>query len=182
MKYNKTITLKDGRECILRNGTENDGEAALEVFVITHKETDNLRTYPDEIKYTAEDQRKYLRHKTDSDREIEIIAEVDGRIVGLAGLDPVGSSEKLLHRVDFGISIIKEYWGQGIGRALTDACIECARQAGYTQIELTVVSGNERAVRMYKHAGFEEIGRDPRGFRSRYTGYQELIYMRMELD
>ena len=31
MEYRKTITLKDGRICILRNGTEKDGEAVLDI-------------------------------------------------------------------------------------------------------------------------------------------------------
>ena len=35
MKYNKTITLKDGRKCTLRNGEENDGEAVLANFIHT---------------------------------------------------------------------------------------------------------------------------------------------------
>lgn len=46
------------------------------------------------------------------------------------------------HRAEFGISIAQEYWGLGIGRALMDACIECARKAGYVQLELNVVANN----------------------------------------
>ena len=33
--------------------------------------------------------------------------------------------------------------GIGIGRALTEACIECARAAGYVQLELEAVAENE---------------------------------------
>ena len=62
-----------------------------------------------------------------------------------------------------------------------NACIECARAAGYEQIELNVVAENELAIAMYEKAGFVEYGRNPRGFKSRLTGYQELVYMRMEL-
>ena len=36
MKYSKTITLKDGRTCIIRNGTERDAEGALANFILTH--------------------------------------------------------------------------------------------------------------------------------------------------
>ena len=42
MKYNNTVTLKDGRACILRNGTASDGQALLEVFNRTHEQTDYL--------------------------------------------------------------------------------------------------------------------------------------------
>ena len=69
----------------------------------------------------------------------------------------------------------------GIGRVLMEVSIDCARQAGYTQLELEVVADNERAVSLYRCAGFEEYGRNPRGYRSADAGYQELMYMRLEL-
>ena len=77
--------------------------------------------------------------------------------------------------------MLKEYWGLGIGRALTDACIECAREAGYLQLELDVVADNKNAVALYESVGFVEYGRNPLGFRSRISGMQELILMRLEL-
>ena len=43
----------------------------------------------------------------------------------------IGSRYKVRHRAEYGISIAKEYWGLGIGQALTFACIECAKSAGY---------------------------------------------------
>ena len=64
---------------------------------------------------------------------------------------------------------------------LTECCIDCARKAGYVQLELSVVADNERAIRMYQKAGFKEYGRNPKGFNSRLTGFQELVYMRLEL-
>ena len=95
--------------------------------------------------------------------------------------DAVGSKYKMRHRADFGIGILKAYWGLGLGSALTNACIECARSAGYSQLELNVVAENTAAVALYKKFGFTEYGRNPRGFRSRISGFQELIYMRLEL-
>ena len=91
------------------------------------------------------------------------------------------SRRKVAHRARFGISILKEHWGMGIGRALMDASVDCARRAGYAQLELEVVAGNERAVSLYRRVGFEEYGRNPRGYRSAAAGYQELVYMRLEL-
>lgn len=182
MKYNKTITLKDGRKCLLRNGVESDGQAALDTFIKTHRETDYLLSYPDEITLTAAEEGEYLQKKADSGSEIEILAIVDGRIIGTAGIETVGKHEKLRHRCDFGVGIEKEYWGLGIGKALLEGCVECAEKAGYHQMELEVVADNERAVRMYKNAGFVEYGRNPRDFFSRYSGYQEVVYMRLELD
>ena len=54
--------------------------------------------------------------------------------------------------------------------------------AGYTQLELEVVAENRAALALYKSVGFEEYGRNPKGFRSRTGGWQELVLMRLELD
>lgn len=181
MKYRETVTLKDGRSCLLRNGTEQDGAALLEIFLLTHGQTDYLLSYPDESTMTAEQEAQFLKEKTESANEIEILAELDGRVVGSAGVSCVGAAEKTRHRAEFGISVDKACWGLGIGRALTEASIACARAAGYAQLELAAVAGNLSAIRLYESVGFVEYGRNPRAFRSRLSGWQELVLMRLEL-
>lgn len=182
MKYNKTITLKDGSACVLRNGAEQDGQAMLDIFVLTHAQTDYLLTYPDETHMTVEQEVQFLREKAESQTEIELLAEVNGTIVGVAGIGCVGKREKVRHRARFGISVDKAYWGLGIGRALTETCIECATAAGYAQMELEAVAENKNALALYESVGFVEYGRNPKGFRSRLAGWQELVLMRLELD
>ena len=130
---------------------------------------------------TENDEAQFLKEKSESENEIELVAEVDGRIVGLAGFEAVGGAYKIKHRAEFGVSVDKEFWGLGIGRALTKACISCAKDAGYTQIELDVVSKNAAAIALYKSEGFIEYGRNTRGFRARTGEYFELCLMRLEL-
>ena len=96
-------------------------------------------------------------------------------------MDAIGSKYKVKHRAEVGISIDQEFWGLGIGKKLMEACIKCAREAGYIQLELDAVAQNARAIPMYEALGFREFGRNPKGFRSRTTGFQELVYMRLEL-
>ena len=129
----------------------------------------------------AEQESRFLARKAESPNEIEVIALMEGKIVGTAGIDAVGAFYKLRHRAEFGVNILKEYWGLGVGRALMEACIQCAREAGYAQLELSVVAENTRAIALYQKAGFVEFGRNPRGFRSRTTGFQEIVFMRLEL-
>lgn len=181
MTYYQEIILKNGKTAILRNGTDGDGEAALENFNLTHAETDDLLSYPDETSLTAPEESGFLAEKTASENEIEIVALVDGQIVGMAGIEAIGNKCKVRHRAEFGIAIGKAYWGLGLGKAMTEACIACAKRAGYTQLELNVVSGNQNAIDLYRKCGFVEYGRNPRGFRLRTGGYQELVYMRREL-
>ena len=182
MLYNKRISLRDGRTCILRNGDAQDGQALFDNFMLTHAQTDWLLSYPDEKSMNAAQEAAFLKEKAMSPNEIEIIAEIDGRVVGSAGIERVGHKDKVKHRAEFGISVDKDCWGLGVGRALTRACIECAKTAGYLQLELQAVEANERAVALYRSEGFVEYGRNPRGFRSRINGWQPILLMRLELD
>ena len=181
MTYSEKIVLKNGKEALIRNGTEADGAALLAVFLQTHAETDFLLSYPDENSFTAEEEAQYLKRKTESKNEIELVALADGKVVGCAGIEAVGTKDKVKHRADFGISVLKDYWGLGIGGALTRACIACAKKAGFVQLELQAVAENGRALEMYRKAGFVEYGRNPKGFYSRSGQDQEVVYMRLEL-
>ena len=161
MEYRKVIVLKDGRECILRNAEAADAKEALDVFIRTHAQTEFL--------------------SKSAPREIELLAEVDGRIAGTAGIHSIGSFDKVKHRAGFGISLDEAFWGLGIGRALTRACIECAVLAGYEQLELEAAAENTKAIMLYKTEGFTEYGRNPKGFRFRGGGFGALVLMRREL-
>ena len=130
MKYEQKIVTKDGKEVYIRSGEAADGSAVLENFNQTHAESDYLLSYPDENTFDAEQESRFLARKAESPKEIELLALVDGRVVGTAGIDAVGTKCKVAHRAEFGVSVLKAYWGMGIGRALTQACIRCAREAG----------------------------------------------------
>ena len=181
MLYVKTITLKDGRPCVLRSGTEQDGQALLDLFILTHTQTDFLVDYPDEITMTAEEETQFLKTKAESENEVEILAVADGRVVGSAGVWCVRDRAKLRHRAWFGVSVAQDFWGLGIGRALTEAAVESAKTAGYRQLELEVLEDNEKAIALYKSAGFAEYGRNPLGINLRGSGYHALVLMRLEL-
>jgi hypothetical protein len=181
MRYAKTVLLAGGQELLVRNGVASDARALRETTQRTHAQTDYLLSYPDEQRADDEQEARLLAETERSNNEVELVAVVDGQIVGSAGVTVVGGRRKVAHRARFGISILKEYWGMGIGRVLMDACIDCARRACYAQLELEVVADNERALSLYRRTGFEEYGRNPRGYRSAAAGYQELVHMRLEL-
>ncbi len=181
MVFSKKVKLKNGVECEIRECTKNDAAEVFEVFNLTHEESDFLLSYPDESTFTLEQEAKFLEAKENSEREAELCAAIDGKIVGTAGIDAVGNKYKVKHRATFGIAIENAFCGVGIGRALSEACIEYAKNAGYTQLELDVVSENTAAVSLYKSLGFVEYGRNPKGFLSRKSGWQELVLMRLEL-
>ena len=182
MRYAKTVVLEGGVELLVRNAVASDARTLRETTQRTHAETDYLLSYPDEQNIDDEQEARSLEETARSGNEVELVAVIDGQIVGSAGVSAVRTRRKVAHRARFGISILKEYWGMGSGRVLMETSIDCARQAGFTQLELEVVADNERALSLYRRAGFEEYGRNPRGYHSASAGYQELVYMRLELQ
>lgn len=182
--YLFTGSKSTGGFCVTRQGLllpSKLGHILAGTPELLHAETDYFLTYPEENSFTVQEEAKFLKARSESKNAIEIAAFVDGRIAGTAGIDPIDDKEKIRHRADFGIAIEKAHWGRRIGNTLTLACIECAKQAGYLQIELEVVAENASAVRLYESVGFQEYGRNPRGFRAR-SGWQTLVLMRLELD
>ena len=47
--------------------------------------------------------------------------------------------------------------------------------------DVNVIADNERALSLYRSQGFEEFGRNPRGYQSRISGFQEVVYMLLQL-
>lgn len=182
MQYRKIVPIKGGRTCLLRNATEADGEEVYRFFHLTHGQTDFLLAYPDESSFDVAGEKRFLADLEAKDNAIMLCAYVDGVLAGTLGMTPIGMKTKLRHRAEFGITVEQSFQGQGIGRALMNACIECAKQAGYLQLELEAVADNVPALTLYKSAGFQEYGRNPRGFRTRDNRWQELVLMRLELD
>lgn len=181
MLYEKTLALKDGRCLHLRNAIKEDAKDVCDLFQLTHAQTDFLLAYPEESSFTVRQEADFLNGLLESPREVMLLAEVDGALAGCASVCAVGSKYKVCHRADFGISVNKAFWNLGIGKALTQAAIECAKTAQYTYLELSVVADNDRAVQLYQKAGFREYGVHPQGFRSKYTGFQPLVLMGLDL-
>ncbi len=182
MKYNKSIILKDGRECLIRDVTKEDAKEFLHIFTLTHEQTDFLLAYNEDLNLTVEDEAKYIEARSNTDRAIMFAAIIDGKIVGSAFIEGKDPFTKTKHKAELGINIDKDYWRLGIGKALMQACIECAKQAKFEQIVLEVIGDNTAAINLYKAFGFVEYGRNPKGFKSKYSGWQEEVLMYLDLE
>ena len=143
--------------------------------------TDLAQFSADYLRLTHEVAESCENHDLTDSMVIGTSAIVDTEIDGAVGMNSGIFNNPFIIWGKYHIAIEKAYWGHGVGRALTLACIECAKQAGYLQIELEVVAENASAVRLYESVGFQEYGRNPRGFRAR-SGWQTLVLMRLELD
>ncbi len=171
------FTLPGGLPCTLRSPEPEDAAAQLDYLRVTSGETENVVRYPEEITLSVEEESGFLRQCAASERQVMLAVFGAGQALGSAGVSPIGNGKKLRHRAEVGISLRKAYWGMGLGTLLMETAIDLARQMGYEQLELEVVSDNFRAKRLYEKLGFVSCGKIPHGFRLRSGGYAPLEHM-----
>lgn len=173
----RQVLLKDGTPCLLRSPAPEDAGRLLQYLKTVCGETDNLTRYPDELTQTEEQERQFIQSMARSRRDVMIAAFFQGELIGNASLSPVGEAEKLRHRATVGLGVLQQYWGLGLGGRLLEAALALAPDLGYEQVELEVLTSNQRGLALYRRMGFEERGRTPRAFRLRDGGYEDETMM-----
>lgn len=178
MIYPETnFIMKNGERAVLRSPGGSEAEEMLEYIRRMSAETVFVGRYPEEIRETLEDEAEFLEKCRKSPHSIQISAFVNGRLAGNASVEPVSERIKMRHRADFGIAVLEDYWGLGLGNALTFACLEMARKMGFFQIELNMLEKNTKGRRLYEKAGFREWGRLENSFRLKDGTYETGISM-----
>jgi len=88
----------------------------------------------------------------------ELVAEMDGRVVGTAGL--VVFQGRMSHAGEIAhIMVHDDFQGHGIGRQLMEALLDIAdNYLGLVRVELLVYPDNDGAVRLYESLGFAHEG------------------------
>lgn len=178
----RQITLKDGRICTLRSPQKADAAEMIRYMVKVLGETPYLLSSPEDfLQMPLEKEEKFIENILADERTVMITAFDNGRIIGTADLRSAGSRLRVKHRCAMGITILKEYWGVGLGSALMEAVIHCARQLGYEQLELEVMAKNRRALSLYLKYGFTVYGCHPNKVRYEDGTYADdyLMYKRL---
>ena len=90
-----------------------------------------------------------------------IAADESGAPIGYGGVKVGGDQADVMT-----IGVAPQARGRGVGRAILDALLDWARQAGAAEIFLDVRPSNEVAITLYRSRGFEDLGRRPWYFRN----------------
>lgn len=173
----KEVTLKNGQVAILKSPEGEDAEQLLNYMKTMSGETNNVLRYPEEVTLTVEEEREHILDNLLNERDFDIAAFIDGKLVGNSGIFCMDTKLKIRHRAKLGIAIIKDYWGIGIGDILMQHCLEQAKENGYEQVELEVVTTNEPAVLLYKKHGFEICGTIKHAQKLKDGSYQDFYMM-----
>jgi ribosomal protein S18 acetylase RimI-like enzyme len=86
-----------------------------------------------------------------------VAVSTDGEVVGWSDVTPM-SRPSQAHRGVFGVGLLPQFRGRGIGTKLTKKALAAARAFGLHRVELTVREHNAGAIELYKKAGFEIEG------------------------
>ena len=151
----------NGKEIILRSANPEDARLLINYLKTVTGETRFLMTYPDEVRYTTEEEVKFIKNHNESESCLLILAFVDGDYAGNCSFEGRTSSRRVKHRADIGIALFQKYTGFGLGRLLLEVLLKKMKEQGFEQAELEVVGGNEKAYHLYESLGFKECGRIP---------------------
>ncbi|MCI5740243.1 MAG: GNAT family N-acetyltransferase [Lachnospiraceae bacterium] len=173
----RKILLKNGEMAILRSPQKEDAQQMIDYMRATSGETDYMVRYPEEISMTIEEEQELIERVEESEDEVFTGLFVGDKMIGNANIHMILNRIRTRHRASFGISIRQEYWGMGLGSVLLEKCLECAKQIGYEQVELEVVSTNERGIHLYEKYGFENCGTVKHAQRMKDGTYQDEYLM-----
>jgi ribosomal-protein-alanine N-acetyltransferase len=127
---------------ILREMTEADLPAVLELeHALFPEDAWSERMFREEL-----GQRPHARYYV-------LAEEGPDALIGYAGLAAAAGTGDVQT-----IGVRHAHWGRGVGAALLGALLSEAAARGCTEVFLEVRADNERAKKLYRRFGFEEVG------------------------
>ncbi len=178
MRLNETqLTLRDGRQALLRSLGPEDAPAMRDYLRITAGESPFLLREPDEAPPTLEEQQQYQAAILAHPVNFILGAFVDGELAGTTAVRRVNERRKCAHRGTLGICLYKAFWGLGLGRAMMEAALTAAWNAGFEQVELEVYADNLRAIQLYEKMGFQTVGTLPNAYKLSDKTYRNEVKM-----
>lgn len=143
---------------IIEKAKAEDAEAILKLTKVFGSETDNLSFGESGIPVSVENEASYIASIENSDTDIFLVARDGKEIVGTGNYTSF-RKKRMAHRGEFGISVRKSYWNQGVGTMLMEHILDFAKNVAKSEIvSLEVRSDNEAAIHLYRKFGFEKIG------------------------
>ncbi|MFZ4531830.1 MAG: ribosomal protein S18-alanine N-acetyltransferase [Alsobacter sp.] len=119
--------------------------------------------------------RRAMRHHVGHRRNVLVVVERDGVILGYA-LVALRSGSALARL--YSIALVPEASGTGLGARLLDAAEQAAADRGATAMRLEVRADNAAAIRLYERCGYRRFGILP----SYYEDGQDALRFEKRLD
>ncbi len=165
---------------VVRPAEEADARRLCVYFSqIAMEPGNNTGVRPGMFPLTVRGQRELIRRYAEQANSALFLAELDGKIVGVVGLEG-GSTPYDWHKAVLHINVRRGYRGFGIGSTLIHKAMDWARsQPTLRRVELEVLERNTGAIRLYERMGFITEGRRHLSYVLSDEGHDELVDSRI---
>lgn len=157
-KIDSKILDRGGLKIEIKTPEIKEAQAMINFIKQADGESEFLLREPDEFRITLQKEQDIIRNMRESEDEIFICAKVGNRIIANLGFFR-SNKKRVRHHGRFGIAVLKEYWGIGVGTILIKEMIKWAKDNGIIKITLEVDEDNNRAMELYRNFGFIEEGK-----------------------
>jgi RimJ/RimL family protein N-acetyltransferase len=157
MMVNKKGFFNENPSYVIRTAIEKDAKNLSEVRVQIDGETEYMDREKGESYINEEGFKRLIKEDTENTHNLFLVCEVNGRIVGFSRCEG-NRLKRMSHKVEFGVCVLKDFWGYGIGTNLLEETIKWADTNEIKKITLNVLEINEKAIMLYKKYGFEVEG------------------------
>ena len=159
-----TGTSKKGNPLVIRSIQKGDENIMADYINSISQEKTFVRFQGETISLNEET--KYVEDqliKLEKNETVQLLVFCHEKLIGVSDLNMGERVEK--HVGIFGISLLREYRGEGVGKLLMELVIKQAeKHIPYLHIiSLSVFSNNLVATEMYKNLGFVQYGSLPKG-------------------
>lgn len=103
------------------------------------------------------------------------------KVIGNCSFNPVGNYKRYQHRCEVAIALYQEFCGYGIGKIMLETVLKAAKEIGFEQAELEVISDNQNAITLYEKLGFQKYGTFPDNMKYADGHYASADWMMKKL-
>lgn len=157
MQLAKRLFQVKGLDYSIRSAEIQDAAQLEKVRLLIDGETENMDRERGEAYLDAEAFKRLIEEDVKSSCNIFLVAEVDRHIAGFSRCEG-NELKRTKHQVEFGVGVLKQYWGYRIGRKLLESSIHWAEDNGFKKMILKVLATNENAIALYTQCGFRVEG------------------------
>ena len=141
---------------LIRKALPSDAQDLVDLLLTLDRQTRFMLFEEGERQITVEKQTERLK-SFEADSEVMFVAVVDSKLVGfVVGIG--GNARRNRHALYIVIGLLQSHVGQGIGKRLMQTLEDWSREYSFHRLELTVMTHNERAIKLYEGCGFEREG------------------------
>ena len=154
----KQIKLKNGVVVHVREAKTDDTDSLIQYLEKVSGESDFLTIGPGDFKLSVEEEKEFIKKMNKSKNSLFLVAVINEEIVGIFTFEG-GGNPRTKHVGDFGITVLKNYWGLGIGSILIEMLLNWVKKSKTVRkINLKVDTNNTRAISVYEKFGFKKEG------------------------